>query len=490
MNVNCDKLPCGVFRGLQSIFVGLSGMAKAIYIACMVLLMAVQGIAQRDHFVYLQTDNQEPFYIVFGGVNYSSSSAGHLILPKLADAEYKVDIGFPGKIATTTFVIPISGKDEGYLIATDAEKPSLRHVLSGATMQAYQPPAPKPVVVVKEEAKPEVTAIEKKVEPTVTAAVVVAADSVASAPVAVTVKSEAAPPAETDKPVTMDTKTMTLEEKLKALEAEEARMMASYKKGEPVKNSAGKEANKQEKKTSAANAIPEGKTGETIYVEGAAAATVAKKTESEATPKTETKSAVVNTVPPVQSTATKSAPGVGDRKFLDMELGVDSAQLVKPIAETNNVPTQKANTVIAAVNSAVSDTMQMHASTPKAAETLVAAEVQEKKADTVNTIKPVAAARKPCTQIMSDSAFSKLQTTLDAITDEDDLIYEARKSFKQQCVTTYQIKTIAAAAKTDALRYRMLDAAWPYAADYFNYRELRSLLKDDYYITRFDAMIQ
>jgi Domain of unknown function (DUF4476) len=79
--------------------------------------------AQQVHFVYLQTENGQPFYVKLDNKVVSSSSAGYLILPKLVDGDYKLSIGFPKKeFPEEDFKIVVDEKNEGFLLKNFGEK--------------------------------------------------------------------------------------------------------------------------------------------------------------------------------------------------------------------------------------------------------------------------------------------------------------------------------------------------------------------------------
>jgi len=73
--------------------------------------------SQQYHFVYLQTDNKQPFYVRIEGKLYSSSSTGYLVIPKLRPGNLIITVGFP-KNEWPAQVIPlqITNKDLGYAL--------------------------------------------------------------------------------------------------------------------------------------------------------------------------------------------------------------------------------------------------------------------------------------------------------------------------------------------------------------------------------------
>ena len=79
--------------------------------------------AQQTHFVYLQTENSQPFYVKINNKVMSSSPAGYLILSKLQDGDYKVNIGFPKReFPEEHFEIVIDKNNLGFLLKNFGEK--------------------------------------------------------------------------------------------------------------------------------------------------------------------------------------------------------------------------------------------------------------------------------------------------------------------------------------------------------------------------------
>ena len=73
--------------------------------------------AQQIHFIYLQTENGQPFYVKLNNKVISSSSAGYLILPKLIDGDYQLSVGFPKReFPEENFQLSVANKNEGFLL--------------------------------------------------------------------------------------------------------------------------------------------------------------------------------------------------------------------------------------------------------------------------------------------------------------------------------------------------------------------------------------
>ena len=72
--------------------------------------------AQKVYFIYLQTDDNNPFYLKMNDKIYSSATSGYLILSNLADSTYNFSIGFPSSQSESRFTVTVASKDRGYLI--------------------------------------------------------------------------------------------------------------------------------------------------------------------------------------------------------------------------------------------------------------------------------------------------------------------------------------------------------------------------------------
>jgi len=80
-------------------------------------------LAQQTHFIYIQTNNKQQFYVNLDKKIYSSNASGYLILPKLTDGTYNFIIGFPkNQWAQQKFSSVIDQKDIGYVLTNFGEK--------------------------------------------------------------------------------------------------------------------------------------------------------------------------------------------------------------------------------------------------------------------------------------------------------------------------------------------------------------------------------
>lgn len=79
--------------------------------------------SQQANFVYLQTEPAQPFQVKMNGTSYSSSQSGYLILSKLVDTAYQVEVVFPSeKWSSQFFRLSVNQSDRGYLLKDFGDK--------------------------------------------------------------------------------------------------------------------------------------------------------------------------------------------------------------------------------------------------------------------------------------------------------------------------------------------------------------------------------
>ncbi len=87
-------------------------------LACLVALLVSQAIySQKDYFVYLQSEEGQPFFVRMNEQTYSSSPSGYLILSQMRDSSYTFRVGWPGKPGEQPyFTLQVGAKDRGLLL--------------------------------------------------------------------------------------------------------------------------------------------------------------------------------------------------------------------------------------------------------------------------------------------------------------------------------------------------------------------------------------
>ncbi|HET9057264.1 MAG TPA: DUF4476 domain-containing protein [Chitinophagaceae bacterium] len=121
---------------------------------------------------------------------------------------------------------------------------------------------------------------------------------------------------------------------------------------------------------------------------------------------------------------------------------------------------------------------------------------QKKSSDTVNqkesakTYSTVLMVNTDCKTVATDKDFISLRKRMVAEGNDDNMITLARKVFKTKCFTSEQVKNLCVLFLNDEGKYRFLDAAYPFVYDTDSFKQLVSLLTDNYYIDRFKVMVK
>ena len=98
-------------------FVSKEILMRRLYIFLFLSLVGLASKAQQFHFVYLQTDNKQPFYVRINEKLYSSSASGYVVIPKLIEGTHTITVGFPkNEWPSQNIAIKVANKDQGFLL--------------------------------------------------------------------------------------------------------------------------------------------------------------------------------------------------------------------------------------------------------------------------------------------------------------------------------------------------------------------------------------
>ena len=410
---------------------------KSFLIITAFLLAGMLAKAQHNHFIYLQSDNKQAFYVKLKGNVYSSSATGYLIIPKLEAGTHELSIGFPkNQWPSQTIPVNISGSDLGYLLknfeskgwglfniqtmdvimssaisstpANTGKVETKTDEFSNALADVVNTPSIKEI---KEEKKPEPV---KKEEPAVTP--VVKAAEVSKAPEKVAETVVAAPA----KPKSLITKIRSSQ----TGESSNITYLVSDEYGSDTVNIS----------------IPGDKTGETP--EPAPAPKEVKQAETAKAKEAATPKFIEIDLPdPVNTTEVAKAATVENKK----------EEVLKVTANSSNMAQKKEETAAAAP-------MQM-----------------------INS---------DCKTVASEDDFMKTRKKMTAQKSDDDMVNAAKKLFKQKCYSTAQVKNLSVLFLKDEGKYKFFDAIYPFVYDSREFRQLESQLTEEYYIRRFRSMIR
>jgi len=88
---------------------------SGIRMFCLLMAMMAFQCLRAQHYIFIEADGQQPFYLKQGNTMVSSSAAGFLILPKIKATEMEFSIGFPKNVyAEVAFYINGTDRDRGF----------------------------------------------------------------------------------------------------------------------------------------------------------------------------------------------------------------------------------------------------------------------------------------------------------------------------------------------------------------------------------------
>lgn len=432
---------------------------KKIFRLLVLLFIASSSLkAQKVYFIYLQTDNQQPFYARMGEKVYNSTSSGYLILSNLRDSIYLLNIGIQGNQAPDQpYSIAVSRKDQGFVVKNFGEKGwGLFNLSSMAvTMPLLSTVNTNPVQMVK---------TEKREDNPFTNLLAKAADDS-------TIKERPV----IEKPVEKKTDDIALTtEKI-----EDIKEVIPPKQEEVRKETIPPAEKKVELKTdttASRNQAQESGTAAQIRADSIAAA---KKQEDEF----------------FRQDALRKQDSI-DKAKIETTNTIEYKRSVVKLKSESSTTSGIGLVFIDMVADDKADTIRIHIPSEIKKTTPVELKQEEKK---FLDISPVDSVRKEttnaeirnnnCKGVAAEDDFFKLRKKMVGESKNDGMIAEAKKVFKTKCFTSIQIKNLSTLFLTDEFKYKFFDAAYQYVSDFENFSSLQSELKDEYFINRFKAML-
>lgn len=388
-------------------------MKTVVHLITMLLLSSVSQ-AQQYYFVYMQTDNKQPFYIKVNDKVMSSSASGYVVIPKLTTGNYTVTVGFPkDQWPQQTMLLGITNADAGYLLKNFGEK--------GWGLYNLQTMA----VVMNNNAGSAEKPSEEVVGDVFTNTLSGAANT----------ELASAKNTKVEKPAVVQ---QSKKEVVKAVEEKQVPIT--------VKNTIQK-----------LNSVTDEDGKSYTYIDRSAGATDTIKIFIPVAKAVQTPEAVK----PIIVTE-KVNQETKPKKFLDIDLQNPNAK--NAVAETS-VQTSGDKEVKPSVTATV---------TPVA----------------VNENKPIVNFNSDCKATATEGDFMKVRKKMASCSSDDAMIDAAKKAFKPTCYSVEQIKNLSLLFLNDAGKYNFFDASYPHIHDTQNFGLLQSQLSDQYYITRFKAMIR
>ena len=380
---------------------------KFICVLVFCCLATIVGRGQINHFIYIQTENKQPFYIKLKERLYSSSAQGYLVVPKLTEGDYKITIGFPkNEFPPKKLNITVGKNDEGYLYKQTLNKEWALYNLY--TMQMVND-----VAITQAEVKSE----EK--------------DTIAR------------------NPATSNEKLIPENSPITIKKLEEAKTIV-----EPV--------------PTVVDSL--------VLVNEAA-----------------TKEPVIKPLPQLVSkiSHTADAGSAFVSYAVKEEAGMDTVDIIIESVAINQQPTTSNQQPAPTIQQPATSIQQPTTSNQQPATTTQQPATSIPQPVTSN--QPPAAiisTNMNCKKMASEQDFFQLRKKMAAASSEDEMIILATKAFRLRCYSTVQVRNLAVLLLQDEGRYRFLDVSYAGVSDQHNFRTLRNLLTDDYYLKRFDAMLR
>ena len=423
------------------------------------IFFAVIGIAQvhaqQSHFLYIQSDDKEPFTAAINGKTFVASSIGYIIIPKLQDGNYQLSVRFPKtKFPDQQFSCSINNADAGYALKNFGAKGWGLFNLQSLEITMAGIAAPD---VVKTTAKP--NGFGDMLSD-------VTNDTTLNTPLPSTeTVSEVKEPVPLKDTLSSKLPVKVQEEKVIAAATV---VIAEKQVSKPVVSANKAVQRISEEVTGTGTSIifvtdgAEGKDTIRIFLEQPQELQI-KQADS-----------VVTVTKPADSIAADikkqtPQPVVDEIKIDDKEVtpGAEVANpFFNPIQQTEVAKEIPADSAIAATNKKV------EAVNPVISETFPA------------TVKDA------CKTMLSEGDFEKLKKRMFATTGNEKMIQAALKSFQGKCVSTAQVKNLSGYFLSDAARYDFFSSAYPYVYDMPEFGSLETQLIDPVYKSRFKSMLK
>jgi hypothetical protein len=438
---------------------------KKLLLICVAACLNVVASAQKVYFLYLQSDDQAPFYVRMGDKIHSSASSGYLIIPNLTDSTYTFGLGFAKNTnAETTFSVSINQDDKGFVIKNFETGLALfdfrdLSIVKANTVQTnntvyetrsdnfsavLSKAANDPGLLKVPVAKKETPASEKPVEKE-----------------PVTAKVEEVKPANQEKPV----------ETVKEPEVAPTPQTEVAKQAEPKQNP---------------------------VVDSTLTSQTAKEIAAKETP-AETKPEPVLTANETvfkRSVVTRYAEsstteGFGVVYFDKQDEKMDTIRIL--------IPPSKVRLDEGAQTASLSDIEKNTTSTPTEARQLevkaaeekpeVKQPVREEKEAVASETSIAPAIASSCKDMASDKDFMKLRKKMASRNTDEEMIEDARKVYRSKCFSVEQLRYLSSLFLTSAAKYQFFDASYNYVSDKQNFASLKGEIRDEYYLNRFKALV-
>ena len=450
--------------------------------------------AQKVYFIYLQTDNTNPFYLKMNDQIYSSAASGYLILSNLVDSTYNFSIGFPSSQSETRFTVTIAANDKGYLIKKFESGIGLFDLQNLTIINAQKDEVPKNIAY-------------KKRDDDFSYMLSKAANDTSLLYAVVKLKAEASSPKEKQNLVSDQLKLdssagKTVEVSLKTDSSLSGTSKPDVVFEAPAKDSQAIVETKPDAKfqDSASLGQPKGpqKQDDVIIIDSKADT----KTDTAWATSKESTGAATNSVVNIPSDTLSKH----EEKPV-METGVPDEQafkrsIIKKHSESSTSEgfglvyyddyNGKEDTIRLLIPNPPVIIKQPEQDSSQSQKQFIQIDELKKDAEQKSIDAPSTNStiiKSDCKAVASNNDFFKLRKNMASEDTDEGMVAQAKKFFKSKCFTTEQIKNLSALFLTSAGKYQFFDAAYFHVSDQQNFISLQSEIKDDYYLKRFKALV-
>ena len=451
------------FRLVIAVYLILTDMKK-LFSFCFAVCLTVVVSAQKVYFLYLQTEDQSPFYVRMADKIHSSSTSGHLILPNLKDSTYTLGLGFAKSTQPETkFAVTINQNDKGYLVKNFAEGLSLFDLQDLSIVKSVS-------------ANQDNTVYETKTD-RFSSVLSKAADDPSLLKVAVVKKEEPKP-----KPQEKEVVAEKIEDKKEITQVPKDSAV-SVKIAEAIGN---KEEKKEEAIKSEITSMTETKATETKTEEPQK-----QQVKEEVAIPTGNQEVEYKRSKIVRRSESSTTEGFGVIFYDRMENSTDTIRILIPPSkikfdgEQQNVGQSE---IGKDENSPIKITEAEKVA--NAGQPITANQKTEKSAENIgSSIATSDISNSNCKGNASDKDFMKLRKNMASEETDETMIDQAKKVYKNKCFTVEQLRYLSTLFLTSSAKYQFFDASYKNVSDKQNFKSLQSEIKDEYYLKRFKALV-
>ncbi len=399
--------------------------------------------SQHVHFIYIQSDQQQLFYVKKSGEIISSSATGFVILPKLASGTHQFTIGFPkNQWPEYDFQVEVKSADRGFTLKNFDEKGwglldlQTAEIISG---RKIEPPRAQPMPEAPKSNDPFSVILASAVGDEGIRETGLIAMTV-SKPGPVASKNGTAPPAPRSD--------------LPALAKTETPPVAKTEPTAVVKNETPPVVKSEPAPVLKAEIPP------VVQAEPPAAV------RSETT-------TIAKTELPAEKTEVAAQSKPLDEKFTNRSV-------IRKISEVRSV--KRTELVFLDINGSVTDTVDV----------IIEDLTTDTKAAVQSGGTPSGGLpnRANCSAVATDKETLSLRKKILTKANDEEVIAAIMKEVKVKCFTTESLQSLSYVFVSDSLRYRLFEEAYPYIYDPANYANLERLLNTEEYLVRFRALIK